>query len=93
VLGNQRNPSSAIDNTIIEPKSTGIDVIGDSPILRGNKVMRPRALALKVIDFQPEGGGERVRSAPFLEGNNFSIGGAAVATGNTKTSPAGVVQR
>lgn len=93
VLGNQRNPSSAIDNTIIEPKSTGIDVIGDSPILRGNKVMRPRALALKVIDFQPEGGGERVRSAPFLEGNNFSIGGATVATGNSKTSPAGVVQR
>jgi parallel beta-helix repeat protein len=93
VLGNQRSPSSAIDNTIIEPKFTGIDVIGDSPILRGNQVMRPRALALKIIDFQPEGGGERVRSAPFLEGNNFSIGGATVATGDAKPAPAGVVQR
>ena len=93
VLGNQRSPSSAINNTIIEPKSTGIDVIGDSPILRGNQVMRPRALALKVIDFQPEGGGERVRSAPFLEGNNFSVGGATVATGDTKKSPPGIVER
>jgi hypothetical protein len=56
-------------------------------------VMRPRALALKVIDFQPEGGGERVRSAPFLEGNNFSVGGATVATGDATSAPAGVVQR
>lgn len=93
VLGNQRSPSSAIDNTIIEPKSTGIDVIGDSPILRGNKVMRPRALALKVVDFQPEGGGQRIRSAPFLEGNNFSVGTKTVATGDAKSSPPGVVQR
>ncbi|MDY6945136.1 MAG: right-handed parallel beta-helix repeat-containing protein [Pseudomonadota bacterium] len=93
VLGNQRSPSSAINNTIIEPKFTGIDVIGDSPILRGNQVMRPRALALKVVDFQPDGGGEKVRSAPFLEGNNFAVGGPTVVAGDAKTSPAGVVQR
>lgn len=92
VLGNQRSPSSAIDNTIIEPKFNGIDVIGDSPILRGNQVMRPRALALKIVDYQPEGGGERIRSAPFLEGNNFSIGGATVASGDAKRS-GGAVQR
>lgn len=93
VLGNQRSPSSAIDNTIIEPKFNGIDVIGDSPILRGNQVMRPRALALKITDYQPEGGGEKVRSAPFLEGNNFSIGAATVAAGDAKPAPRGVVQR
>ena len=58
VLGNARSPSTAIDNTIIEPKFNGIDVIGDSPILRGNQVLRPRALALKVVDFEPEGGAE-----------------------------------
>ncbi|MBM0106102.1 right-handed parallel beta-helix repeat-containing protein [Steroidobacter sp. S1-65] len=92
VLGTPRNPSSAIDNTIIEPKVTGIDVIGDSPILRGNQVMRPRGLPLKVIDFEPEGGGEKIRSAPFLEGNNFKIGSATVAAGNAKAS-GGVVQR
>jgi parallel beta-helix repeat protein len=93
VLGNQRSPSSAIDNTIIEPKFNGIDVIGDSPILRGNQVMRPRALALKITDYQPEGGGEKVRSAPFLEGNNFSIGAATVAAGDAKPKAGGVVQR
>lgn len=92
VLGNTRSPSSAINNTIIEPKVTGIDVIGDSPILRDNQVMRPRGLPIKVIDFQPEGGGERVRSAPFLEGNNFTVGAATVAAGDAKRS-GGVVQR
>jgi parallel beta-helix repeat protein len=80
VLGTPRNPSSAIDNTIIEPKFNGIDVIGDSPILRNNQVMRPRALALKVVDFEPEDG-PKVRSQPFLEGNNFNTGGTTVATG------------
>ena len=78
VLGNSRSPSTAIDNTIIEPKSTGIDVIGDSPILRDNQVIRPRALALKVVDFQPENG-QKVRSQPFLEGNNFDERGLTVA--------------
>jgi parallel beta-helix repeat protein len=93
VLGDQRSPSSAIDNTIIEPKFNGIDVIGDSPILRGNQVMRPRALALKIVDYQPEGGGERVRSAPFLEGNNFRIGAATVAAGDAKPAAGSAVQR
>jgi parallel beta-helix repeat protein len=93
VLGNQRSPSSAIENTIIEPKFNGIDVIGDSPILRGNQVMRPRALALKITDYQPEGGGEKIRSAPFLEGNNFHIGAATVAAGDAKPKPGDTVQR
>jgi parallel beta-helix repeat protein len=79
------SPSTAIDNTIIEPKFNGIDVIGDSPVLRGNQVLRPRALALKVIDFVPEGG-EKVRSQPFLEGNNFDARGTIVATGNVAAS-------
>lgn len=78
VLGNPRSPSTAIDNTIIEPKVTGIDVIGDSPILRSNKVMRPRGLALKVVDYVPERG-EKVRAQPFLEGNNFNAGGTTIA--------------
>ncbi|HVF17726.1 MAG TPA: right-handed parallel beta-helix repeat-containing protein [Steroidobacteraceae bacterium] len=77
VLGT--SPSTAIDNTIIEPKGTGIDVIGDSPVLRNNNVVRPTALALKVVDFKsPEG--DTVRSQPFLEGNNFDAKGIVVAT-------------
>lgn len=85
VLGNARNPSTAIDNTIIEPKFNGIDVIGDSPVLRGNQVLRPRALPLKVIDFQPQDA-EKVRSRPILEGNNFNAEGALIAAGNTSAA-------
>ncbi|HSY06826.1 MAG TPA: right-handed parallel beta-helix repeat-containing protein [Steroidobacteraceae bacterium] len=70
VLGDQRNPSTAVDNTILEPQFNGIDVIGDSPILRRNQVLQPHALALHVSDFQrPDG--TRVAAHPFLEGNNF----------------------
>jgi hypothetical protein len=70
VLGDQRSPSTAVDNTILEPQFDGIDVVGDSPILRGNQVLRPHALALRVTDFeQPDGA--RIVAHPFLEGNNF----------------------
>ncbi len=92
VLGNTRSPSSAIDNTIIEPKFNGIDVIGDSPILRDNKVVRPRALALKVIDFDPDNG-PLVRSQPFLEGNNFDKGGTVIAAEGAAAVQSGVVRR
>lgn len=78
-------PSTAIENTIIEPRGSGIDVIGDSPILRRNHVLRPKALALKVADFQPDGG-TKVRSQPFLEGNNFNAGGAIITAGNAPSS-------
>jgi parallel beta-helix repeat protein len=76
VLGT--SPSTAIDNTIIEPKGSGIDVIGDSPVLRNNTVVRPRALALKVVDFKSPDGAT-VRSQPFLEGNNFDAKGLLIA--------------
>jgi Right handed beta helix region len=84
VLGDAHNFSTAVDNTIIEPKFNGIDVIGDSPILRRNRVLRPHAYALHVEDFQPPAGGPKVRSQPFLDNNSFDSGGApssaAVAT-------------
>jgi parallel beta-helix repeat protein len=86
------SPSTAIDNTIIEPKFNGIDVIGDSPVLRGNQVLRPRALALKVVDFEPEGG-QRVRSQPFLEGNNFDARGLTIAAGKSASPPDAGLQR
>lgn len=89
VLGDPRSPSTALDNIIIEPKFNGIDVIGDSPILRGNQVMRPRALALKVIDFEPEDG-SKVRSQPFLEGNNFDATGRTIAGRQAAASASGV---
>jgi hypothetical protein len=70
VLGDPRRPSTVVGNTIIEPKFNGIDIIGDSPILRHNQVLRPHALALHVVDYQPPGG-QSVAARPFLEGNNF----------------------
>jgi parallel beta-helix repeat protein len=70
VLGDARGASTVVDNTIIEPKFNGIDVIGDSPNLRRNQVLRAHAFALHVEDFQPPNEA-KVRSQPFLDNNNF----------------------
>lgn len=70
VLGDARNPSTAVNNIIIEPGYDGIDVVGDAPILRGNQVVMPHAFALRVSDFvRPDG--SKVVSAPFLDHNSF----------------------
>jgi hypothetical protein len=78
VLGDPRKPSTVIGNTIIEPRFNGIDVIGDSPILRHNQVLRPHAFALHVTDYQ-QPGGANVAARPFLEGNNFRADAAQTA--------------
>jgi parallel beta-helix repeat protein len=84
VLGDKAKVSTAVDNTIIEAKFNGIDVIGDSPILRRNQVLRAHAYALHVEDFQPPNG-QKVQAQPFLDNNNFgnspvsSKGSASVA--------------
>jgi hypothetical protein len=70
VLGDPHKVSSAVDNTILAARFNGIDVVGDSPILRGNQVLRAHAYALHVEDFQPPSG-QKVRSQPFLDHNNF----------------------
>ena len=80
VLGDPAHPSTAVDNTIIEPKFNGIDVIGDSPILRHNQVLQPHLFALHVVDFQ-QPGAQNVRSQPFLEGNNFRADALQVDNG------------
>jgi hypothetical protein len=70
VLGDPEHPSSAIGNTIADPRRDAIDIIGDSPVLTDNEVVRPHALALRVTDYaQP--GGRSVRAHPSLHGNNF----------------------
>ena len=80
VLGDPAHPSTAVENTIIEPKFNGIDVIGDSPILRRNQVLQPHLFALHVVDFQ-QPGAQNVRSQPFLEGNNFRADALQVDNG------------
>jgi parallel beta-helix repeat protein len=84
VLGDAQSPTTAVENTVIEPKFNGIDVVGDSPILRRNRVLRPRALALHVEDFQPPGG-QKITAKPFLDNNAF--GSAADATAVVGSNP------
>ena len=88
VLGDARRPSTAVDNTIIEPQFNGIDVIGDSPILRHNQVLRPRAFALHVADFQTPDGA-KVAAHPFLDNNNFKADSASM----TSSAEAGTVRQ
>ena len=86
VLGDPHRPSTAADNTIIAPQFNGIDVIGDSPILRNNQVLQPRAYALHVTDYeQPDG--KKVLAHPTLENNNFRAGTPAVADGQLRGTP------
>ena len=92
VLGDANAPSTAVENIIIEPKFNGIDVVGDSPILRKNQVLRPHALALHVDGFQPSTG-PKVQAHPFLDNNNFGAAGASadadtVAASNAAQRPA-----
>lgn len=70
VLGDPAHPSTVTANTITDPKLNAIDVIGDSPVLKDNQVVRPHALALRVTDYAPAGG-PSVRAHPSLQGNNF----------------------
>jgi parallel beta-helix repeat protein len=85
VLGDAANPSTAVDNTIIEPYYNGIDIIGDSPILRRNHVLRPRVKSLNVADFTDEAG-TTIRAKPFLDNNKFGSGAAAIAAKATPAS-------
>ena len=89
VLGDAASPSTAVDNTIIAPYYNGIDVIGDSPILRRNHVLRPRVKALNIADFT-DTAGTTIRAKPFLDNNKFGSSVAAMA-GNT-TAGAGTAR-
>ena len=85
-------PSTAVQNTIIQAKFNGIDVVGDSPILRQNQVLRPHALALHVEDFQPPNG-PKVQSRPFLDNNTFGAPDTAVATSTPVQPKSGVTRQ
>lgn len=78
VLGDPRRPDTAVNNTIIDLKYDGIDIIGDSPILRSNHVLQARVMPLHVADFTPPQG-PRVHSQPLLESNFLQPGAAEEA--------------
>lgn len=86
VLGDAHGVSTAVGNTIIEPKFNGIDVIGDSPVLRHNEVLRAHAYALHIEDFQPPNG-QKVLSQPFLDANDFGNSMVTAATTAVAAQP------
>jgi hypothetical protein len=89
VLGDPQHPSTVSGNTIADPKLDGIDVIGDSPLLQNNQVLRPHALALRVTDYA-EADGQKVRAQPRLQGNNFRANTlAAVSAAEPASAPVG----
>ena len=67
--------------------SSDLDVIGDSPILRHNQVVRAHALALDVEDFQAPDG-KKVQSQPFLDNNNFEDSSAGKSRATVAAQPA-----
>lgn len=71
VLGDPLNPSTAADNLLIGQKYDAIDIIGDSPVLRRNRVLQTHAQALRVEDYHSPDG-RPVRAHPFLDGNIVS---------------------
>jgi hypothetical protein len=76
VLGNGQRPNTAADNTFIDLNFNGIDVIGESPILRHNQVLQARAYPLHVADFA-SADGSLVRAQPLLERNSFELASSA----------------
>ncbi|HEX4049947.1 MAG TPA: right-handed parallel beta-helix repeat-containing protein [Steroidobacteraceae bacterium] len=89
VLGDRQQPNSALDNSLIDLKYNGIDVIGESPILRRNQVLEARALPLHVQDFTSPGG-TLVRAQPLLERNSFQTTKASspvAGTAAAQTAP------
>jgi parallel beta-helix repeat protein len=78
VLGQSSAPSTAVENIVMEPQLNGIDVLGDSPILRRNQVIRPHGVALHVENFRPQDG-QTIQAQPFLDNNTFGAGGAPLA--------------
>ena len=79
VLGNEQRPNTAADNTFIDLSYNGIDVVGESPILRHNQVLQARAYPLHVVDFSAQNGSV-VRAQPLLERNSFELASSAGLT-------------
>jgi parallel beta-helix repeat protein len=90
VLGEAGHPSSAVENTLLALKYHGIDVIGDSPILRRNRV-EAQAIALHTQDLE-QPGKQKIIANPFLDNNTLTVS-PVTAVGRMERSDAGVASR
>jgi len=68
VLGENERPNIATENIVISQQFDGIILIGDSPLIQGNRVLNNRLAGLRILDFLPSTG-SRVASDPFLANN------------------------
>ena len=90
VLGDEAHPSTAVDNSLIALRHDGIDVIGDSPILRRNRVSA-QVVPLHTEDL--EQGAKHIHSNPFLDNNTFEVIAAAVTVETDDGSKAAIAPR
>lgn len=90
VLGDEAHPSTAADNSLIALRHYGIDVIGDAPILRRNRVSA-QVVPLHTEDF--EQGAKKIRANPFLDNNTFEVIGPAVTVETNEQSNTGIAPR
>lgn len=68
VLGDRQRPNIAADNTLLSQQFDGIILIGDSPVIRGNRLLSNNLAGLRILDFVSLTG-NRVVSEPFLGDN------------------------
>jgi parallel beta-helix repeat protein len=71
VLGESGNPVAVVDNAVLSQRYDGIVVIGDSPMVRGNRTLNNGLAGLRVMDVSSRAAA-RILALPFLEGNTVS---------------------
>lgn len=71
VLGESGNPVAVVDNAVLSQRYDGIVVIGDSPMVRGNRTINNGQAGLRVMDVSSRTAA-RILATPFLEGNTVS---------------------
>ena len=68
VLGEAARPGVARENVLLAQRYDGIVVIGDSPVLRDNRVLTSRQAGLRLLEFVPLDG-RRVAAEPLMLAN------------------------
>ncbi len=77
ILGDAAHPNIAVGNLIVDQRYDGIDVLGESPVLRDNRILQAKSMAIRVENFKPPDRAQ-VIAHPFLDGNVVTAAGAAL---------------
>lgn len=68
VAGESGSPSVVADNLVLAQRIDGLYVVGSSPVLRGNQVLRSESAGLRILDLVPLSGPRRAAD-PLLRDN------------------------